>query len=229
MAGAWNSMPVAKPTNLSTKPLKSFNWTKIPPQKAKETVFATLDDSDVHKALKDTYKEFEDLFAAKEMKRDFTKSGGGGGGSSESLPSVVAKDITFLDTKRSQNINIMMRAVKMSTQTIKDAISNFDCDSLPHHVIVELLKVVPTDDELASMKQYENEIENLAPAEKFLHAMSEISFYEQRLKAMFFRSSYEEYMDDSETMISWLKKATEDVKDSNKFKELLKVRRFSNF
>ncbi|KAJ3413863.1 Dishevelled associated activator of morphogenesis 2 [Chytridiales sp. JEL 0842] len=207
--------PPAKPMNLSTKPLKSFNWTKIPPQKAKETVFANLDDSEVHKALKDTYKEFEDLFAAKEMKKGAEK------GSTESLP--TNKDITFLDSKRAQNINIMLKAVKMNTQTIKDAIINFDCETMPHHVIVELLKVIPTDDELASMKQYENEFDQLAPAEKFLYTMSEISFYEQRLKAMFFKIGYDEYLDDSETMIHSLKSATEDVKSSKKFMELLKI------
>ncbi len=61
--------PKPKPINLSSKPLKSFNWTKIPPTKVKDTIWSNIDDEEVHKMLKgQEYKEFEDLFAAKEMK-----------------------------------------------------------------------------------------------------------------------------------------------------------------
>lgn len=61
--------PKAKPTNLSSKPLKSLNWTKIPPNKVNETIWGKLDDADVHQKLRgDVYNEFEDLFAAKENK-----------------------------------------------------------------------------------------------------------------------------------------------------------------
>ena len=70
---------IPKPINLSSKPLKSFNWTKIPPIKIKDTVFATLDDADIHRELADTYNELEELFAAKEIKSDTIR------GSNESL------------------------------------------------------------------------------------------------------------------------------------------------
>ncbi|KAJ3097088.1 Lysophospholipase 1, partial [Phlyctochytrium bullatum] len=192
-APAFSNIPPPKQTNLSSKPLKSFNWTKIAPQKAKETIFASIDDAEVHKALKDTYKDFEDLFAAREVKKDFQKSA--------STESVGPKEITFLDPKRSQNTNIMLKAIKLSAQDIKKAVNSFDLDVLRHHVLAELMKVVPADEELASLKQYENDVENLASAEKFLFAMSEISHYERKLKAMFFKSSYDEYMDDAETLV----------------------------
>ncbi|KAJ3330667.1 hypothetical protein HDU76_005130 [Blyttiomyces sp. JEL0837] len=213
--GAWNQMPPLKPTNLSTKPLKSLNWTKIPPLKVKETIFAKLDDQDVHTALKDTYKDFEDLFAAKEIKRDANK------GSSDSLPS--SKEITFLDSKRAQNCNIMLKAVKLNAPLIVTAINNCDFDMLPHHALGELLKVVPTEEEIASIKQYENEYDSLATAEKFFTNISKISHYEMKLRAMFFKASYEELVDDAESLINSLKLATNDVKESEKFRELLKV------
>ncbi|KAJ3232490.1 Disheveled-associated activator of morphogenesis 1 [Chytriomyces hyalinus] len=212
-------LPPPKPTNLSSKPLKALNWTKIPPIKIKETIFASLDDTKVHDQLRDTYSEFEDLFAArelKEMKRDASK------GSSESIV-VGSKEITFLDSKRSQNTNIMLKAIKMSPSTIAKAVETCDLTTLKQFVINELLKVVPTDDEIASIKQYENEVENLAVAEKFFQAMSGVSHYEQKLRAMYFQASYEELMDDVENMIGWLKTATEDVKESKKFKELLTI------
>jgi dishevelled associated activator of morphogenesis len=61
--------PKPKAVNLSSKPLKSFNWTKLPPVKVKETIWSALDDEDVHKVMKGAgYDEFEELFAAREVK-----------------------------------------------------------------------------------------------------------------------------------------------------------------
>ncbi|KAJ3020034.1 UNVERIFIED_CONTAM: hypothetical protein HDU68_010388 [Siphonaria sp. JEL0065] len=215
-------LPPPKATNLSTKPLKSLNWTKIPPVKIRETVFATLDDAKIHEQLRDSYSEFEDLFAAKElkeMKKDATK------GSSESITAGAAgsKEITFLDSKRSQNANIMLKAIKMSPTIIAQAVETCDLETLKQFIIGELLKVVPTDDEIISIKQYEDQVDSLAVAEKFFQLMSGINNYELKLKAMYFQASYDELLDDVENMIGWLKRATWDVRDSGKFKELLTV------
>jgi hypothetical protein len=63
--------PKPKPLNLSSKPLKSFNWTKLPPAKVKDTIWSALDDEDVHKVMKGSgYDEIEELFAAKEVKAE---------------------------------------------------------------------------------------------------------------------------------------------------------------
>lgn len=63
--------PPAKQTNLSSKPLKSFNWVKIPPAKVKDTIWSHINDDSVHKILKgDGYEEFENLFAAKETRME---------------------------------------------------------------------------------------------------------------------------------------------------------------
>jgi hypothetical protein len=65
------NLPKPKPVNLSSKPLKSFNWAKIPPAKVDETIWKGLDDEMIHKALKgESYNDFEDLFAAREVKQE---------------------------------------------------------------------------------------------------------------------------------------------------------------
>jgi hypothetical protein len=205
----------SKPLNLSSKPLKSFNWTKIPPNKVKDTIWEQIDDADIHQKLKKkVYNEFEELFAAKETKTVEQ--------SNEKLDQ-TPKEISFLDSKRSQNVNIMLKAIKLDPTSIKKAILTVDLHILPRFVLTELLKLIPTEDELAAVKQYENDFHNLASAERFMFEISEISRYEQKLNAMFFKASFAEYQEDAEGMISSLKKATEDVVQSKKFKNLLKV------
>ncbi|KAI9209295.1 formin family protein [Polychytrium aggregatum] len=211
------AMPAAsqgKKLNLSSKPLKSLNWTKLPPNKVQGTIWSALDDQVVHDTMKDTYNEFEELFAAKEIKVKEKEA---------SRESVATKQITFLDPKRSQNINIMLKAIKLNASTVKAALLECDTEILQRHILVELLKFIPTDEELAAIKQYEKEAENLASAEFFLYEMSSISRYGERLKALTFMTAYEEYIDDVENLIAWLKNASEDVRDSAKFKELLRI------
>ncbi|KAJ1338799.1 hypothetical protein BSLG_006436 [Batrachochytrium salamandrivorans] len=179
-AYAASAGPKAKATNLSSKPLKSFNWTKLPPMKVKETIWANIDDEEIHKRLRgDVYSTFEDMFAAREIKSMDSASA--------SKEDISVKEITFLDGKRSQNCNIMLKAVKLDPKLIKRAILTVDTDTLPRFVLAELLKFIPTDDEITALKQYTAaDLPTLASAERFMFEISEIENYEPKLKAMHF-------------------------------------------
>ncbi|KAI9093467.1 formin homology 2 domain-containing protein [Phlyctochytrium arcticum] len=212
--------PPPKPTNLSSKPLKSFNWTKMPNTKVKETVWAKLDDAEVHKLLKqDAYQEFEELFAAKESKLGGAKDKDGAG----SHESLTNKEITFLDGKRSQSCNIVLRAIKLDAVSIKRAINNVDTKLLNRDVVNELLKFIPTEEEIRAMQEFSDQVENLASAERFLYGVSEITMYEAKLKALLFKTSFGEMQDDSEALLAWLRDASEEVINSKKFRELLQI------
>lgn len=228
--------PKPKPINLSSKPLKSFNWTKLAPAKVKDTIWSGIDDEDVHKVMKGNgYDEFEDLFAAKEMKAEQPSLADLQGSLLCSVSLVVVKDITFLDPKRSQNCSmffvnfiiladIMLKAIKMDAKSIKKAINDVDTQTLPRHILGELLKFIPTDDELNSLKSVDSaDIKNLAFAENFMHEISEIEKYGEKLQALYFKTCYGEYEDDADALIAWLHGASQDVAESKKFKELLKV------
>jgi len=209
--------PPPKPLNLSSKPLKSFNWTKIAANQAKATVWNNLDDKEVHDKLQGkTYEEFEELFAAKETKAKDEKPGA-------SVDDLAAKKVTFLDPKRSQNTDMMQKALKISSQTIKEALSKADTTILTHEVLTELLKFVPQEEELGLIAQHKAENQNFATAEKFIYDVSEIDMYEGKLKALFFKTGYTEFEDDAEALLAWLKGATDDVVESKKFKEILKI------
>lgn len=144
------------------------------------------------------------------------------GTSTEKLD-IAPKEITFLDGKRSQNVNIMLKAIKLDPTSIKKAILTVNLTVLPRFVLGELLKLIPTDEELAAVKSYVNDFQNLATAERFMYEISEISRYEQKLNAMAFKASFAELQEDAESMITNLRNATTDVMESKKFKELLKV------
>ena len=76
----------------------------------------------------------------------------------------------------------MLRAVKLSHVLIMKGLESLDQTILPRHVLGELLKFIPTDEELGSCKLYERDADHLAPAEKFLYHVSKIYKYGEKLK-----------------------------------------------
>ena len=136
---------------------------------------------------------------------------------------IAPKEISFLDAKRSQSINIMLKAVKIDPATITRAILTVNLTSLPRFVLTELLKLVPSEDEILKAKQYEKEEIKLASAEKFIYEVSEIPRYEETLKAMLFKSSFPEFEEDGEKMISVLEKSCKELQNCPKFQGLLKI------
>lgn len=221
MGGANAGLP-SKRTNLSTRPLKALNWTKIAPLKVQETLWKDLGtgDEEYLKKLGDSIDEFEDLFAAKDAK-DITATKRMG--DARSQVDLKAQEISFLDSKRSQNCNIMLKAIKIPIQEIRSAVNAVDTNTLPRHILSELLKFVPTDDELKELASFANDLDNLASAERFLWEISQIERYEDKLKAMLFKTTYEEVVDDIETMISNLKSAIKGLKESKQWREMLKL------
>lgn len=102
------SGPPTKRLNLSSKPLKSFNWTKMAPNKVSNTIWCKLDDTPIHNQMGAEYHEFETLFAAKETvvkaaEGKNSKSTHGKTALYKQLKKNPGKEISFLDSKRSQN------------------------------------------------------------------------------------------------------------------------------
>jgi len=204
-----------KQVKLSQKKLKSFNWTKIPPYKIIETVWKDIDDTDIHIFLKDEYEEFEELFSAfqPKPKEIVVKE------KKEEKP----KEVTFIDGKRSQNCCIMLKAVKLSSDQIKDVLFSNDDSTLAKDVINELLKITPTEEDLAIIEMNAAEVDKFGIAEKFFYDVSKIDHYSDRLKAFHFMVSFQEYYNDLSEMIKWLQKASDVTVNNEKFKGILQI------
>jgi hypothetical protein len=118
----------------------------------------------------------------------------------------------------------MLRAIKLDAKSIKKSINDVDTETLPRYILAELLKFIPTDEELAALKGIDPaDLKQLAFAENFMLEISEIDKYGEKLQALYFKTCYNEYEDDADAFIAWLHGASEDVANSKKLKELLKI------
>ena len=142
------------------------------------------------------------------------------------------KEIQVLDARKSQNLcmlsgkvcaskdisfgtAILLKTINLSPLDIKKAVMALDEYVLPRHVIDQLLKYVPTDEEIASIKEHENEFDKLGKPEKFYFEarfwsgeyftksffcpqMSKIKRYGPRLECFFFKRVFDERVTDIE-------------------------------
>ena len=117
----------------------------------------------------------------------------------------------------------MLKAIKLDPASIKKAMLNVDLKTLPKFVLSELKKLVPTEDELITVKTYEKDYKMLGTGERFIYELSDITSYEKKLNAMYFKAAFVEQADDVEVLIKALRSASDDVLKCDKFKELLKI------
>lgn len=109
---------------------------------------------------------------------------------------IKMKIISFLDRKRSQNMNIMfVQFGKRSFSEIVDNIINFDTDSLKLFQISSLLDYIHQIEEISAINKCVNsgdDINLLGKAEKFILEISKVSKLKQRLDCIQIKCSFHE-------------------------------------
>ena len=65
----------------------------------------------------------------------------------------------------------------------------------------QLLKFVPTTEEVQLLGEHAHEIDEMAKADRFLFEMSRIDHYEERLRALYFKKKFNERMNDAQPKV----------------------------
>eukprot|EP00833_Pecoramyces_ruminatium_P011020 jgi/Orpsp1_1/1185052/evm.model.c7180000092151.1 len=198
--------------------LKALNWVKLDNNMINKTIWKDLDEKDIGDSFDNDWKiEFETIFASK-------VPGGTKTAKDQTVQAPKKVEVTFLDGKRSQNCNIMLKHIKLNPiEKIVQIIYECDESFLTKDLIMELQKFIPSNDEIALIKENMAQKLQMASAERYLTECSTIPFYEDRLKALYTKYFFDEWYDDASSMVTSLKGATNDIKNSKKVKELLNI------
>ncbi|XP_047340470.1 formin-like protein 5 [Impatiens glandulifera] len=162
------------PSNPKTK-LKPFFWDKV---------LANPDQSMVWHQIKAGSFQFnedmiESLFgyaAPGNNKNDLKK------GSSSEDPST--QNVYIIESKKSQNLSILLRAWNVTTEEIHDAL--VQGNELPSELLETLLKMGPTAEEELKLRLYSGDLSLLGSADRFLKALVEIPFVFKRVESLLF-------------------------------------------
>lgn len=120
-------------------------------------------------------------------------SGGGADEEDVAIEAVKSSEISVIDGRRAQNCTIVLMNLKMTNRQIHHAILSLDEEqTMPNDIIEQMIKYVPTVEEVAMLKDLENQVDLFAAADRFMYEMHRIPRYEPRLKAIFFKRKFVE-------------------------------------
>ncbi|KAJ1922239.1 hypothetical protein H4219_000101 [Mycoemilia scoparia] len=179
-----------------------------------EELFSTLKDTGVLDKIEDLFsaKQAVDLHALREKRRK------------EREAAEVLEEISVLDSKRSYNINIMLRQLKRySMIEIRHAILEMNFEILTEMRLKQLLKFVPTAEESGLLMAQEDNKHRLAKPDRFLLEMKKIDRYENRIRSMCTYVTWAERYKDIESDIGAIMSASYSVTDSKNFPQILEI------
>ncbi|XP_055496607.1 inverted formin-2 isoform X2 [Leucoraja erinacea] len=157
--------------------MKKLNWQKIPSRNTTETnsLWASIHKTD-DPSLNPNYTSIEQLFCfpVSNPKKN-----------EEKVRKKEPKEITFLDSRKSLNLNIFLKQFRCSNEEVAGMIkigdrSKFDMESLK-----QLQKLLPENHEVENIKAYEGEKKKLASADQFYLVLLGIPCYQLRINCMF--------------------------------------------
>ncbi|VDK59716.1 unnamed protein product, partial [Anisakis simplex] len=205
-------------------PMKSLNWTAIADDKIAGTIWEKIDEEKLYQQL-DLAELSENFSMAKGVVEEAESV-------SETLrrrsKASSASAISVIEPRRAQNCTIMLSKLRLSNKQIKKALLSMDqYDELPRDMLEQMLKFVPTKEEIARLREtvqkYGGSSSILAIADRFLYEVSNISRYEQRLRCLFILTTFKERLDDVSTNIQAISNASTSVAGSKRFKSLLRL------
>eukprot|EP00808_Paulinella_micropora_P015783 g1796.t1 len=222
-----------------TRPLKKFHWATVPPKEVHEEVHETMwmnvDEEDlVTKLLEGEFKEdaqmFEELFAAKETKKmgrrrgdDGEEDGGEEGAEGGKPKKKKAEVVKLIDEKRSYACDITLARFRMANEHIRDSILGMDFDALDPEKIAQLIKIVPTAEDVAAVKQYTGDRGLLGTTEQFTACVGEIPRLLPRLELSLFKLQYKKEAEDVASKIDLIEQTLKSLREAKNLHELFRI------
>ncbi|CAM5123291.1 unnamed protein product [Eretmochelys imbricata] len=217
--------PFPKKVKTPTLRMKKLNWQKLPSNVVRESrsMWASV-SSGSDEAIEPDYMSIEQLFCFPQTKPKEKAATPG---------KVEPKEITFLDSKKSLNLNIFLKQFRCSNKEVADMIQKGDRTKFDVEVLKQLLKLLPEKHEIENLKTFKEEEAKLASADQFYLLLLRVPSYQLRIECML---SYEEtavMLDMLQPKAEAIRKACEDLLTTHRLpvfcQLILKVGNFLNY
>ncbi|XP_042654941.1 inverted formin-2-like [Tyto alba] len=164
-----------QPKKTPTLKMKVFHWQKLPSDVARQSCSMwAVTPSSSKELVEPDYESLELLFSVpatvpKEKMGPKLKK---------------AKEITFISPKKNLILSIFLKQFKCSNEEIVAMIQEGDRSKLDAEILKQLLKLLPEDHEINSLKTYNEEKSELANADQFYLHLLAVPCYELRIECM---------------------------------------------
>ncbi|XP_052207360.1 formin-like protein 5 isoform X2 [Diospyros lotus] len=228
-----SGVPLPRPPGMGSKPIRAppfgpsgtTSEADAPKTKLKpffwDKVLANPDSSMVWHQIKSGSFQFneemiETLFgysAPEKNKNDPKKN------SSSQDPST--QYIQLIDSKKAQNLAILLRALNVTTEEVCDALK--EGNELPAEFLQTLLRMAPTSEEELKIRLFSGELSRLGPADRFLKVLVDIPFAFKRLESLLFMCTLQEDVSITKEAFATLEAACTELKNNRLFLKLLEA------
>eukprot|EP00002_Diphylleia_rotans_P027094 TRINITY_DN541_c0_g5_i2.p1 TRINITY_DN541_c0_g5~~TRINITY_DN541_c0_g5_i2.p1 ORF type:complete len:388 (-),score=69.60 TRINITY_DN541_c0_g5_i2:786-1895(-) len=189
--------------------MKPLHWTKIAPMAVDKTLWKSISDHNVELEITSLDSQFRSKAPATPVispQREATKK---------------VQVVSLLDSKRSNNANIVIQHIKLDVKIIKDSLIFMQEGLLHEENIKGLLDINPTAEESKLLTSYDGPKENLGKAEQFLLEMISIPYVTLRLNAYYFRLTAPSKISELRKSVDTITKACAESKGSRQLKRIL--------
>ncbi|KAF5823151.1 putative formin, FH2 domain-containing protein [Helianthus annuus] len=197
--------------------LKALHWDKVKSSSEKAMVWDQLKFST---SFQLNEEKIETLFRAKSSSTVAPNHS-----TNEPVVRPMAAEMTqrtrVLDPHKSRNIAILLRAFNLTIDEVCECILQGNVDSLGSELLGSLLKMAPTMEEEAGLKEMNGAL--FDPAEKFLKAVIDIPFAFKRVDAMLYISNFDNEVDYLKGSFDMIKSACQQLRNSRMFIKLLEA------
>ncbi|CAO2814373.1 unnamed protein product [Amaranthus hypochondriacus] len=129
--------------------------------------------------------------------------------------------IQIIDAKKSQNLAILIKALNLTTEEVRDAL--LEGNELPAELLQTLLRMAPTQEEELKLRLFNGDISELGPSENFLKALVNIPFAFKRIESLMFMMTFKEEVTGIKESFITLEIASDELKKSRLFLKLLEA------
>ncbi|XP_027656608.2 inverted formin-2-like [Falco cherrug] len=217
--------PPHKTMKTPTLRMKKLNWQKLPSNVVREShsMWASVSSSS-EETIEPNYASIEQLFCFPQATPK-----------EKTAAPVKAepKEITFLDSKKSLNLNIFLKQFKCSNEEVAAMVQNGDRTKFDVEVLKQLLKLLPEKHEIENLKAFKEEKSKLANADQFYLLLLQIASYQLRIECMLICEETTVVLDMIQPKAEAIRRACEDLLNSHRLplfcQLILKVGNFLNY
>ncbi|XP_016322158.1 FH2 domain-containing protein 1 isoform X2 [Sinocyclocheilus anshuiensis] len=178
-------LPVRNPAERKRR-VRSFYWKPIPEDRVKQQKGPNLWSS--RDPFHIDIRAIEELFGHEDTP-SFTTTCCVIGRRHASVKD-LRPQITILNSKRSLNICIFLKHFKKSSESLLDDILHGNTGVFSVESLIELLKLLPEEDEVKNLQIFNGNPKDLAPPDAFIHKLIRLPRYEVRLEALLLKEEF---------------------------------------
>lgn len=138
-------------------------------------------------------------------------------------PLASPRVVFLIDRGRANNISIIIKQFRMSHAALREAIMKLDANVLTIERVQGLLKIMPTEEEIAAITGFQGDPLTLNEAERILKELISVPRLKQRLAALQSKLQFPTLVRDLQTKVVKLRTASTEISQSAEFKTILLV------